>query len=304
MPRPTPLPAELARRPFTVAEARARGLTHNRLSRGDLRTPFHGVRVPADLPQTLELDCAAAALVLPQVFAFSGVTAAQLCRLPLPWRTPERPLRIRVPAGAVVPALGGMDAGEGLLLGQVHRLRGSGPQQGLPVVHPLHTWCELAPQLPFEDAVALGDAVRRRWAGEAAFAAAVAARAGTPGVVVLRRLVGHIRFKVDSPPETRLRLWLVGAGLPRPDCGQDVSDGWGGHLASPDLSWPDVKVAVEYDGDHHRTDRKQWRRDLQRRELLEQHGWKVLVITAEDMRHRADVVSRVRRVLRERGLTS
>ena len=75
-------------------------------------------------------------------------------------------------------------------------------------------------------------------------------------------------------------------------------------LARPDLCWPDVKVALEYDGDTHRTTRKQWRDDIARREVLEDHGWVLVVVTADDLRDRPGViVRRVERRLRSRGMT-
>ncbi|WP_147375385.1 hypothetical protein [Jiangella rhizosphaerae] len=41
----------------------------------------------------------------------------------------------------------------------------------------------------------------------------------------------------------------------------NVIDETGAWLARPDLSYPHLKIAIEYDGDHHRTDQRQWRHD-------------------------------------------
>lgn len=69
------------------------------------------------------------------------------------------------------------------------------------------------------------------------------------------------------------------------------------------MCWLSVKVAVEYDGERHRTDRKQWRDDIARREALDDHGWKLVVVTADDLRYRRNlIVTRVERRLREQGL--
>lgn len=83
--------------------------------------------------------------------------------------------------------------------------------------------------------------------------------------------------------ESRLRLLIVLAGLPEPLVGQPVYDSDGGWLAKPDLSYPDFKIAIEYDGRHHLLDSTQWRRDIRRRENLERAGWLVRVITADDL---------------------
>ena len=297
--RPTELPAALRGRPFTVAQARALGVPAHVLDGARFRRPHRGVRVPADLPPSLELSCAAAALALPAAAAFSGWTAVDLCGLPRPDGVRRAAaLSVRVPSGTPVPRLSGVAAGEGLRPEGTCTL----PESGLRVVHPVDLWCDLAPSLRFVDAVALGDAVRRRWADDARMAAAVRARARSRGVVALREVLASVRYRVDSPMETRLRLLLLAAGIPAPVCGQDLSlDGeW---MARPDLSWPAARLAVEYDGDVHRTDRRQWRKDVARKELLEDRGWRVLVLTADDvLRHPERTVARVRAALRAGGV--
>jgi very-short-patch-repair endonuclease len=71
--------------------------------------------------------------------------------------------------------------------------------------------------------------------------------------------------------------------LPEPQVGRPVYDSDGGWLAQPDLSYPDYRIAIEYDGRHHLLDSSQWRRDIRRRENLERAGWLVRVITAADL---------------------
>lgn len=109
---------------------------------------------------------------------------------------------------------------------------------------------------------------------------------------------------MDSPQETRTRLLLVRAGVPEPEVNVDAyADDGGGWLALPDLSWPPVKVALEYLGDVHRLQRGRWRRDVRRRTVLEDHGWIVLLATADDLeRYPHDLVTRVTKTLRERGM--
>ena len=53
-------------------------------------------------------------------------------------------------------------------------------------------------------------------------------------------------------------------------------------MAFLDMGWPDFKVAVEYDGDHHRKDRRQYVKDIARLQMLEAMGWIVIRVIAED----------------------
>jgi hypothetical protein len=62
-----------------------------------------------------------------------------------------------------------------------------------------------------------------------------------------------VRAKVDSPMETRSRLLLVFAGLPEPQPGQEILDEHGQCVATVDLGYRAAKIAIEYDGDLHRT---------------------------------------------------
>lgn len=98
--------------------------------------------------------------------------------------------------------------------------------------------------------------------------------------------------------ESRLRWILVQAGLPCPEVNTLVrsDDGW--VVAMPDLAYVRERVAVEYDGDVHRTDRDTWRRDVARRQALEALDWRVVTCTADDvLRHPDRPVAWVRRAL-------
>lgn len=67
----------------------------------------------------------------------------------------------------------------------------------------------------------------------------------------------------------------------------------------PDMTYPEARIAIEYDGDVHRTDPRTWRRDIARKQRLEELGWRVIVVTADDVYlHPARLVTRVRTALR------
>jgi hypothetical protein len=117
----------------------------------------------------------------------------------------------------------------------------------------------------------------------------------------LRRL-GDVLPLVDggaaSPKESWLRLLLIDAGLPKPTTQIPVNDGWRA-VGLLDMGWEDYKVAVEYDGDQHRTDRRQFVKDINRLAQLADLGWIVVRVVAE---HRPDyVVNRVSQALIHRG---
>ncbi len=101
-----------------------------------------------------------------------------------------------------------------------------------------------------------------------------------------------------SPKETWLRLLLIDAGLPIPTTQLPVVDGYW-PVAFLDVGWEQWKVAVEYDGDHHRSDRGQYVKDQGRLRKLEAMGWIVIGVIAEDRSD--DVVRRVRATLVTRG---
>ena len=301
MARADPLPPALRGRPFTVAEAAALGVSRDVLRGKGFRAPHRGVRVPAALPDSLQLRCRAAALVLPPGAVFAGRTALHLHALPDRLHAPDvlaSPLEVLVPPTSTPPRTAGVASGQSRWAARAVVLPGT----HLRALEPAQLWCDLAPDLPQVDAVALGDAVLRHGTSSRGLAAAVAERRGEPGVVRLREVLALVRHPVDSPMETRTRLLLVGAGIPEPVCGRPVVVD-GGWIATPDLSWPQVRVALEYDGGHHRRDARQWANDIRRRQLLEAHGWRVLVVTAADvLRWPEQTVALVAQVLRERGL--
>ena len=294
MPRPTPLPDDLAGRPFTVAEALERGVTRKVLRGQRLRAPFRGVRVPAALPDDLVTLCRAALLLLPDDARFSHLTAAWLHGIPLPGRAEQ--VSVHVTSAASPVRIDGVVA---------HRCAAPSATStafGLPVSSPTSTWGELSELLDVDDLVVAADYVLRRGlASPRTLTEVIRSRAGRRGVRRLQRALPLVDGRADSAMETLLRLLLVRAGLPLPQVNRDVvADGvW---LARPDLSYPEQRIAIEYEGDHHRTDRRQWKRDKTRRRLLEDHGWLVIEVIDDDVYRTPELtVARVRAALAARS---
>ena len=121
-----------------------------------------------------------------------------------------------------------------------------------------------------------------------------------PGVPGLRTLLGLVDARAESPMETRLRLLLHDAGGPAPIPQYEVRNDDGRFVARVDLAYPQWRIALEYEGDHHR-ERAQFRRDVARSNALRRAGWLVLRFTADDvLRHPQLLVEHVLSAIRER----
>jgi uncharacterized protein DUF559 len=117
----------------------------------------------------------------------------------------------------------------------------------------------------------------------------------SPGLRRLETALELVDPGAESPRESYLRLLLIDAGLPRPQTQIPVLGADGIPVAYLDLGWEDHMVAVEYDGDHHRTDRRQYVKDIRRQEMLERMGWIIIRVVAED--GPANILRRVRAAL-------
>lgn len=169
----------------------------------------------------------------------------------------------------------------------------------LPVTSVARTAFDLGRHLPRPAALARLDALMRATPYAAEDVAVLGKR--YRGARGLRRL-GEVLPLVDggaaSPRESWLRLLLIDAGLPKPTTQIPVNDGW--RLAALlDMGWEDYMVALEYDGDQHRSDRRQFVKDIKRLEMFADLGWTVIRVVAE---HRPDdIIARVRQALVRRG---
>jgi hypothetical protein len=123
---------------------------------------------------------------------------------------------------------------------------------------------------------------------------------GARGNKRARLLIDMMDAGAESPKESWLRLVLVVAGFTPPTTQIRVTDGQ--FVAYLDMGWEHQMVALEYDGDHHRTDREQYVNDIRRAETLERLGWHVVRVVKEDRPR--DIVERVSRALERRGYTT
>lgn len=116
----------------------------------------------------------------------------------------------------------------------------------------------------------------------------------------LAEVVAHSEPLSDSAMESRLRMVLVLAGLPRPKAQHCVTDQRGRIVAYVDLAYPDQLIAIEYDGDQH-FERERSKRDVRRGTRLTDLGWAVYRYLAGDVYNTPErTIREVREALRTR----
>lgn len=159
---------------------------------------------------------------------------------------------------------------------------------GVRVTTPVRTAVDLACRLDHVEAVVAVDALAR--VGRFAPEQLLTQRPGARGTRRLPQVVAEADPRAGSPPETRTRLALLAQGVPPADLQVEVFDALGLFVGRVDLGWRRARVGVEYQGDHHRTDVRQWRRDQARLAALAAAGWLILPATALALR-RPDVLA-------------
>ena len=169
----------------------------------------------------------------------------------------------------------------------------------LPVTSVARTAFDLGRHLPRGQALARLDALMHAtpFSCEDVFVLAKRHR-GARGLRRLSEVLPLVDGGAASPRESWLRLLLIDAGLPKPATQMPVNDGWRS-VGVLDMGWDEYMVAFEYDGDQHRTDRRQFVKDINRLAKFAELGWIVIRVVAE---HRPeDILARVHRALASRG---
>lgn len=292
---------------FSLREAAAAGVGRARRDSRDLHRPFHGVR-SRSIPSTFleRIECHHPRMKARQRYV--GRTAARLWGLPLPHRwQPSEPIHIAVPLDVTPPQTAGV---KGRRLA-AHRAVTWELGSAL-VVDPLAALFTIADELNIEETVIVLDALLTSADG---YPGLIPGRPvhtvddiesklrlwrAFPGHRTIRAALPLARERVESPKETETRRLITRAGLPEPVVQHEVRDG-GRLIARSDLAYPDLRIAIEYEGDGHRTDKTQWRRDIQRQRDLEDRGWLVVRLTQHDLEAGAEaLLSRIRRAILSR----
>ncbi|BAX92304.1 hypothetical protein [Mycobacterium shigaense] len=172
---------------------------------------------------------------------------------------------------------------------------------GMRVTSPARTALDLARRLPQGSAVAAVDALAQATELKMPDVDVLLDRyRGRRGLKAARTALALVDGGSQSPKETWLRLLLAKAGFPPVQTQIAVCNEWGWAEAYLDMGWDDIKVAAEYDGDQHRSNRRQYVKDIRRIELVERrYGWLVVRVVAED--HPDDIIRRIKEALACRG---
>jgi very-short-patch-repair endonuclease len=269
--------------PVLVSDAMAAGISRGRLRTAD--RPFRGVAARSGEDRLASIS----ARLGGQQF-LSHTSAAAVWGIRLPRRDDAPPVHVSAIAPHDPPRLRGVVG---------HRLHDDRVETtlfaGVRLTTPTETWRHLSTVLALDDLVVAGDSlVRRRdpLATPAELLRALARHGGMRGARRLRQAWALVRPGTDSAAETRLRLILVRGGLPEPAVNPRIElTGYGPALL--DLAYPDRRIAVEFDGVQHRTDARQFERDVLRHERLAACGWRVIRILAAHLASPAAVVARV-----------
>jgi hypothetical protein len=173
----------------------------------------------------------------------------------------------------------------------------------MPCTTVARTCYDMGRRLRGDTAIIRIDALLNRTGGRVGDVAVLAERyPGARGIRRMRHALGFADAGAESPQETRLRLLLVRAGLPRPVTQIPVEDRWGRVRRRIDMGWPEWQVGVEYDGEQHWTDPVRYAADIERLEFLAARGWTIVRVSNTQLRYRGPVVvARARNALHQAG---
>lgn len=274
------IPNSLRRGPFTAEDARRAGLQRWHLEGQSWRRVAPSTYISRDIGESSLVRLQAAARRLPPHCAFSGCTAAWLHGLDLP---PCEPIEVTVPKELGIASRAGMAVRRaGLAASEIVRAR------GLPATSPVRTVLDVGSRLQLTEAVVVCDmALHARLVTVKALTDAVARNSGSRGIATLRQALLHLEPAAESPMESRLRMLLVLAGLPRPQAQAEIRDRWLRFAGRVDLYYREQRLGLEYDGGTHRETLAD---DNRRQNRLLEAGVRLLRFTAGDIFNSPDLV--------------
>jgi very-short-patch-repair endonuclease len=270
--------------PFRGSTAVAAGL----VTRGQLRGPrfqrlFQDVYVAAGIEVDLALRARAAHVLVNGRGVLAGWSAAELLGASCGPRD--------APAEVITAAYRRGQPGL-----RVHRDRLAPDEiavlDGIAVTSTARTAYDLVRRTPLVEGVIAVDALARVGGFDLALLWELDRRhLGARGSANLAEVLRLANPLAGSPMETRIRLAILGAGLPVPALQLPV----GPYFL--DLAYPAVALAIEYDGREHLTTERALH-DLDRQAYLTAVGWaKVLRFRAAEVYQPPVVATRVRREL-------
>ena len=274
------VPAALRMGPFTLADAKAVGITRGQLRGSGYRRLGPGFYRWVGLKESPRLMLTAVARRLPPGAAFSGSTAAWLHGLDV---APCDPIEVTIPDSVGGGRRAGTYVRRAALSAEDIVLR-----HGFPTTTALRTLVDLGGRDPLTEGVVAADlALHAGLVSIAEVNAYVAEHPRAKGIARLRSVVILAEPKAESAMETRLRMLLVLAGLPKPEVQVSIRDDDGRFLGRPDLLYRLQRLAIEYDGGNHRDRLVE---DNRRQNGLMAAGFRVLRFTAADVYRTPDLV--------------
>jgi len=273
------IPPQLTKRPFSLQDARAAGLTLSALKGKTWRRIDVELYSWAELREDRGLLLKAWQRVLPAEAVFAGPTAAWLFGLDV---VPTDPVEIVVPPGSGIRSRNGLS----VLRHEIppHEVVSVRGMRATALRRTLARLCLLGP--PVEALAAIDMAVRLGLTDAAALCRYANASNGHAGAGRLRTL-SLLAAPAESPTETRLRWLLIQAGLPRPEVQTNLRDGAARFVGRADLYYPEAQLVLEYDGGNHR---ERLVEDDRRQNLLINAGFRLLRFTAADIHKRPEVL--------------
>lgn len=250
---------------------------------------FRGVYIQKGVEPSLRDRAIGAWLASRRKAVIAGVAASALHGAP--WVDPWAPIEL---VGVKSEGQDGLIArSERIAADEITRI------SGLPVTSRVRTAFDLGRHLDRPEALARLDALMWNQRFQIGDVLALSERyPRARGIRQLRELLTLVDGGSSSPRESRIRLLLIDAGFPQPETQIAVLRGVT-PVAWLDMGWRDFQVAVEYDGDHHRKNRRQYVKDIARLRMLEALGWIVVRVIAEDKPR--DIIDRVEAALAQRG---
>ena len=287
----TPLPVALSGKIFSRAEAETHGLSPRMLRGSRVISVWPGRYRYAETPveasevieACLELGPPDAAVSHTSALATRGLSMRPLLPVHLATNTGRHVRRRHV---------------------IVHRFQGELDVEmagGIPLLGATRTFVDCGTVLTLPELVAVGDWMVARELTTPSLLRVVADESHLDGVQKARIAAELVRAGSESIQESVTRFHLVANGLPEPAVNLTILSDDGTFLARGDLPYPEFKVLAEYDGWYHERSAQQRQRDILRRELLEAHGWLVVVLTSRDLVDPRRAVWRVFNALRARG---
>jgi hypothetical protein len=265
-------------------------VTQRQLKSGLYRRLLHNVYADPGLPADHRLHAVAAALVMPPDAVLGGRSAAAWWGAP--FASAAEPVVVLVPHSSAWRGPRGVRAHRTPLdPADVVTL-----DDGTRITGPLRTAWDVATLETVPHAVAMLDAMVRAGHLDVAAAAVDLERSsGRWRASRVAKVLPLVDARSMSPPESWVRVACVRAGLPTPVPQYGVLED-GEFLGAVDLAWPEARLVVEYEGEYHFDD-LQIVKDDARYARLVAAGWRVIRLSANDLRDLDAVVRRIRAVL-------